>query len=155
MSLVKLPICWSNCQTCKTLTCASTLWSFHFDWVQILPNKKSNYEPWLSTIFLISNWRGDLQLGDELVFIWIGPVWHPESILEDFEIWTQIFWCCAFFVFCCLFIVFVWSQYDGGNIEQRTKGYGCHQNQRSLAKDCGRRLYLDPTNKIFIQPFTI
>ena len=25
-------------------------------------------------------------------------------------------------------IVFVWSQYDSGNIEQRTIGYGCRQN---------------------------
>ena len=48
--------------------------------------------------------------------------------------------------------VFVWSQYDGGNIEQSTIGYGCCQNQRGQAKDCGRRLYLDLTNKIFIQP---
>ena len=52
-------------------------------------------------------------------------------------------------------IVFVWSQYDGGNFEQRAIGYGCHQNQRSQAKGCGRKLYLDPTNKILIQPFTI
>ena len=28
-------------------------------------------------------------------------------------------------------IVFVWSQYDGGNIEQRTIGYGCCQNQEA------------------------
>ena len=49
----------------------------------------------------------------------------------------------------CGNIVFVWSQYDGGNIEQRTIGYGCHQNQRSQAKDT------DPTYKILIQPFTI
>ena len=35
-----------------------------------------------------------------------------------------------------------------GNIEQRTTGYGCRQNQKSQAKDCGRRLYLDPTNKL-------
>ena len=55
----------------------------------------------------------------------------------------------------CTNIVFVLSQYDGGNIEQWTIGYGCHQNQRSQAKDCGRRLNLDPTNKILIQPFTI
>ena len=26
-------------------------------------------------------------------------------------------------------IVFVWSQYDGGNVEQRTIGYGYRQNQ--------------------------
>ena len=26
-------------------------------------------------------------------------------------------------------ILFVWSQYDGGNIKQKTIGYGCRQNQ--------------------------
>ena len=31
-------------------------------------------------------------------------------------------------------IVFVWSQYDGGNIEQWTIGYGCHQNQEAKLK---------------------
>ena len=35
-------------------------------------------------------------------------------------------------------IVFVWSQYDGRNIEQRTIGYGCGQNQEAKLKDCGR-----------------
>ena len=30
-----------------------------------------------------------------------------------------------------LIIVFVWSQYDGGNIEQRPIGYGCRQNQEA------------------------
>ena len=35
-------------------------------------------------------------------------------------------------------IVFVWSQYDGGNIEQRTIGYGCRQNQEAKLKNCGR-----------------
>ena len=28
-------------------------------------------------------------------------------------------------------IVFGWSQYDSGNIEQRTIGYGCRQNQEA------------------------
>ena len=28
-------------------------------------------------------------------------------------------------------IVYVWSQYDGGNIEQITIGYGCRQNQEA------------------------
>ena len=35
-------------------------------------------------------------------------------------------------------IVYVWSQYDGGNIEQRTIGYGCRQNQEAKLKNCGR-----------------
>ena len=34
-----------------------------------------------------------------------------------------------------LFIV--WSQYDGGNIEQRTIGYGCCQNQGAKLKIVG------------------
>ena len=33
--------------------------------------------------------------------------------------------------------VFVWSQYDGGNIEQRTIGYGCRQNQEAKLKIVG------------------
>ena len=41
------------------------------------------------------------------------------------------------------YIVFVWSQYDGANIEQKTIG----PKPRSQAKDCGRRLYLDPYKK--------
>ena len=28
-------------------------------------------------------------------------------------------------------IVFVWSQYDGGNIEQKTIGYGCCQKPKT------------------------
>ena len=35
-------------------------------------------------------------------------------------------------------IVFVWSQNDGGNIEQRTIGYGCRQYQEAKLKNCGR-----------------
>ena len=31
------------------------------------------------------------------------------------------------------YIVFVWSQYDGGNIAQR-QGYGCRQNQEAKLK---------------------
>ena len=34
-------------------------------------------------------------------------------------------------------IVFVWSQYDGGNIEKRTIGYGCRQNQKAKLKIVG------------------
>ena len=34
-------------------------------------------------------------------------------------------------------ILFVWSQYDGGNIEQRTIGYGCCQNQEAKLKIAG------------------
>ena len=33
-----------------------------------------------------------------------------------------------------LFIVFVWSQYDGVSIEQKTIGYGWHQNQEAKLK---------------------
>ena len=32
------------------------------------------------------------------------------------------------------FIIFVWSQYVGGNIEQRTIRYGCQQNQEAKLK---------------------
>ena len=48
-------------------------------------------------------------------------------------------------------IVFVWSQNDGGNIEQRTIGYGCRQNQEAKLKIVGGDLSgsnqqdLDPT----------
>ena len=35
-------------------------------------------------------------------------------------------------------IVFVWSQHNGGNIEQRKIGYGCRQNQEAKLKNCGR-----------------
>ena len=34
-------------------------------------------------------------------------------------------------------IVYVWSQYDGGNIEQRTIGYGSRQNQEANLKIVG------------------
>ena len=34
-------------------------------------------------------------------------------------------------------IVFVWSQYEGGNIEQRTIGYACRQNQEAKLKIVG------------------
>ena len=50
-----------------------------------------------------------------------------------------------------LYIVFVWSQYDGANIEQRTIGYGWHQNQEAKLKIVGGDLSgsnqqdLDPT----------
>ena len=36
-----------------------------------------------------------------------------------------------------IFIVFVWSQYDGDKIEQRTIGYGCCQNQEAKLKIVG------------------
>ena len=35
------------------------------------------------------------------------------------------------------YIVFVWSQNDGSNIEQRTIGYGCRQNQEANQKIVG------------------
>ena len=37
-------------------------------------------------------------------------------------------------------IVFVWSQYDGANIEQWTKGYGWRQNQGAKLKIVGGAL---------------
>ena len=42
-------------------------------------------------------------------------------------------WLCLLSIFAsplCTCSVFVWSQYDGANIEQRTKGYGWRQNQK-------------------------
>ena len=39
------------------------------------------------------------------------------------------------------YIVFVWSQYDGANIEQRTIGYGWHQNQEAKLKIVGGVMY--------------
>ena len=52
-----------------------------------------------------------------------------------------------------LSIYFVWSQYDGANIEQRTTGYGWRQNQEAKQR-LWEEIYLDLTNKILIQPFT-
>ena len=37
----------------------------------------------------------------------------------------------------CNIIEFVWSQYDGGNIEQRTIGYGFRQNKEAKLKIVG------------------
>ena len=42
-----------------------------------------------------------------------------------------------FLTFFCKIIVFVWSQYDGGNTEQRTIAYGCRQNQEAKLKNFG------------------
>ena len=39
------------------------------------------------------------------------------------------------------YIVFVWSQCDGANIEQRTIGCGWHQNQEAKLKIVGEDLY--------------
>ena len=47
-------------------------------------------------------------------------------------------------------IVFVWSQYDGGNIEQRTIGYGCRQNQEAKLKIVGEQ-YLERDLKSVIK----
>ena len=44
-------------------------------------------------------------------------------------------------------IVFVWCQYDGGNIEQRTISLGSLQNLRSQANDYGKRLHLILTKR--------
>ena len=38
----------------------------------------------------------------------------------------------------CWIIVYVWSKYDGANIEQRTIGYGWRQNQEAKLKIVGR-----------------
>ena len=35
------------------------------------------------------------------------------------------------------YILYVWSQYDGANIEQRTIGYGWRQNQEAKLKIVG------------------
>ena len=35
------------------------------------------------------------------------------------------------------YIVYVWSQHDGGNAEQWTIGYGCRQNQEAKLKIVG------------------
>ena len=47
------------------------------------------------------------------------------------------------------FIVFVWSQYDGGK-EQLSEVHS--KTKKSQAEYYWRRLILDPTNKILIQP---
>ena len=53
-------------------------------------------------------------------------------------------------------IVFVWSQYDGANIEQRTIGYGCRQNQEAKLKIVGgvippsNQQEADPTSSYMI-----
>ena len=36
-----------------------------------------------------------------------------------------------------IYCLFFWSQFDGGNIEQRKTGYGCHQNQEAKLKTVG------------------
>ena len=46
------------------------------------PNNKSENVFWLSTNFLIPNWRGDLQLEDGLFLIQIRCLVPPELILE-------------------------------------------------------------------------
>ena len=48
-----------------------------------------------------------------------------------------------------IIIVFVWSQYDGGNIEQRTTGYGCRQNQEAKLKNSGRSDSLIQPTRIY------
>ena len=53
------------------------------------------------------------------------------------------------------FIVFVWSQYDGVNIDKEQLAEVPSKTYRSRAENYERRLILDPTNKILIQPFTI
>ena len=52
-------------------------------------------------------------------------------------------------------IVFVWSQYDGGNIDKEQLAEVPSKTLRSQAEYYVRRLILDPNNKILIQPFTM
>ena len=47
------------------------------------------------------------------------------------------------------------SQYDGGNIEKEKLAKVPFKTFRSQAEYNGRRLILDPTNKILIKAFTI
>ena len=54
--------------------------------------KKTDFA--LLTNFLVSPWRGYLQLHNELLLIQIGPQGPPEMIFQSL---SQI-WCCAFFV---------------------------------------------------------
>ena len=53
------------------------------------------------------------------------------------------------------YIVFVWSHYDGGNIDKEQLAEVPSKTQRSQAEYYGRSLIMDPNNKIMIQPFTI
>ena len=48
------------------------------------------------------------------------------------------------------FIVFVWSQYDGANIDKRTIGYGWCQNHEAKLKIVGG--YLSGSNKQDLDP---
>ena len=58
-------------------------------------------------------------------------------------------WIYARVMYCMYCICLV--QYDGSNIEQRTKGYGCCHNQKAKLKIVGG-VKLDPTNKKLSQP---
>ena len=58
--------------------------------------------------------------GHTVALCWRGSRFHQESMVGI-----------------CLIIVYVWSQYDGGNIEQRTIGYGSSQNQKANLKILG------------------
>ena len=49
-------------------------------------------------------------------------------------------------------IVFIWSQYDDGNIEQRTIGYGYSQNQEAKLEIVGGVTPLIQPKKKLIQP---
>ena len=67
----------------------------------------------------------------------IGPsVWYSNTLYNL----RMVFECQVFRLLLYLngyCIVFVWSQYDGGNFEQRTIGYGCCQNQETKLKIVG------------------
>ena len=61
----------------------------------------------------------------------------------------------VFIILIQYFIVFVWAQYDGGNIGKEQLAEVPSKTLRSQAEYYGRRLILDPTNESLIQPFTI
>ena len=72
---------------------------------------------------------------------------YANSRLDDKNLWTKSLG----FRF-ARYIVFVWSQYDGANIEQWTIGYGWRQNQKLSSFGETDHLtmweeqYLDPTS---------
>ena len=59
------------------------------------------------------------------------------------------------------YIVFVWFQYNGGNIEQRTIGYDCPQNQEAKLKIVGgvilwsNQQEADPTSSLIYNKYIV
>ena len=78
-----------------------------------------------------------VQLGGPVLRLYqvVPPRWRDlvSSIFVCFNV--CIMWAVLLAYYC-----FVWSQYDGGNIEQRTIGCGCRQNQDAKLKNCGRNM---------------